>query len=144
MSDLVRVVLSVILPPLGVFFQVGVGMHFWLNIVLTLCGYIPGLVHAIWIIARPKPSIPRYFRGESLEQSSNRTCETQPTRGKSSSVQSTTGRQAATQAAFSDIPEAAAMKTETSFDGGRNSLATCSRHFTIQVESNAKKILKHY
>jgi uncharacterized membrane protein YqaE (UPF0057 family) len=52
MSDLVRVVLSVILPPLGVFFQVGVGMHFWLNIVLTLCGYIPGLVHAIWIIAR--------------------------------------------------------------------------------------------
>jgi uncharacterized membrane protein YqaE (UPF0057 family) len=24
---------------------------FWLNIVLTLPGYIPGLVHAIWIIA---------------------------------------------------------------------------------------------
>ncbi|MCK4897490.1 MAG: YqaE/Pmp3 family membrane protein, partial [Anaerolineales bacterium] len=23
----------------------------WLNILLTLIGYIPGLVHAIWIIA---------------------------------------------------------------------------------------------
>ena len=34
------------------FFQVGLGLHFWLNIVLTLLGYIPGLVHAIWIIAR--------------------------------------------------------------------------------------------
>jgi uncharacterized membrane protein YqaE (UPF0057 family) len=53
--DLVRIVLSVLLPPLGVFLQVGLGMHFWLNILLTLCGYIPGLVHAIWIIARVGP-----------------------------------------------------------------------------------------
>ena len=52
MADFLRIVFSVLLPPVGVFFQVGVGMHFWLNIVLTLCGYIPGLVHAIWIIAR--------------------------------------------------------------------------------------------
>ncbi|HEY7772090.1 MAG TPA: YqaE/Pmp3 family membrane protein [Marinagarivorans sp.] len=50
--DLVRVLLSILLPPLGVFLQVGIGLHFWLNIVLTLCGYIPGIVHAIWIIAR--------------------------------------------------------------------------------------------
>jgi uncharacterized membrane protein YqaE (UPF0057 family) len=52
MADLLRIILSVILPPLGVFFRVGIGLHFWLNIVLTLCGYLPGLVHAIWIIAR--------------------------------------------------------------------------------------------
>ena len=49
--DCLRVVLSVIIPPLGVFFKVGFGMHFWLNILLTLIGYVPGLVHAIWIIA---------------------------------------------------------------------------------------------
>lgn len=49
--DLIRVILSVIIPPLGVFFKVGIGGHFWLNIILTLLGYIPGLVHAIWIIA---------------------------------------------------------------------------------------------
>jgi uncharacterized membrane protein YqaE (UPF0057 family) len=52
MADFIRIVFSVLLPPLGVFFQVGLGLHFWLNIVLTLCGYIPGLVHAIYIIAR--------------------------------------------------------------------------------------------
>jgi len=50
--DIIRVILSIILPPLGVFLQVGVGMHFWLNILLTIFGYIPGIVHAIWIIAR--------------------------------------------------------------------------------------------
>ena len=50
--DLVRVILSILLPPLGVFLQVGIGKHFWINIVLTLLGYIPGIVHAVWIIAR--------------------------------------------------------------------------------------------
>ena len=50
--DLLRVIASVLLPPLGVFLQVGFKWPFWLNIVLTLLGYIPGLIHAIWIIAR--------------------------------------------------------------------------------------------
>ena len=49
--DCLRVVLSLIIPPVGVFLQVGFGLHFWINIVLTLLGYIPGLIHAIWIIA---------------------------------------------------------------------------------------------
>ena len=51
-KDLIRIILSVILPPLGVFLQVGLGKHFWLNILLTLLGYIPGIVHAVWVIAR--------------------------------------------------------------------------------------------
>lgn len=50
--DLLRIILSILLPPLGVFLQVGIGKHFWLNILLTLLGYVPGLVHAIWIIAK--------------------------------------------------------------------------------------------
>lgn len=50
-ADLIRIVLAVLLPPLGVFFEVGLGLHFWLNIVLTLFGYIPGIIHAVWIIA---------------------------------------------------------------------------------------------
>mgnify|MGYP001797508732 CR=1 FL=1 len=50
--DIIRIILSVILPPLGVFLQVGIGIQFWVNILLTIFGYIPGIVHAIWIIAR--------------------------------------------------------------------------------------------
>ncbi len=49
--DILRVLLSILLPPVGVFLQVGLGGQFWLNIILTLLGYIPGVVHAVWIIA---------------------------------------------------------------------------------------------
>ncbi len=48
--DLIRVLLSILLPPVGVFLQVGLGVHFWLNILLTLFGYFPGIVHAVYII----------------------------------------------------------------------------------------------
>lgn len=52
MMDLFRIIVAVLLPPLGVFLEVGLGKHFWLNILLTLLGYIPGIVHAVYIIAR--------------------------------------------------------------------------------------------
>jgi uncharacterized membrane protein YqaE (UPF0057 family) len=48
--DIIRTILSIILPPLGVFLQVGIGKHFWINIVLTILGYIPGIIHALWVI----------------------------------------------------------------------------------------------
>lgn len=50
--DLIRLLLAILLPPVGVFLQVGIGPQFWINIILTLLGYIPGIVHAVWIIAR--------------------------------------------------------------------------------------------
>jgi len=51
-GDIIRILAAVLLPPLGVFLQVGIGIQFWINIVLTIFGYIPGIVHAVWIIAR--------------------------------------------------------------------------------------------
>jgi uncharacterized membrane protein YqaE (UPF0057 family) len=50
--DIVRIICAIVLPPLGVFLQVGIRPAFWLNILLTLLGYIPGIVHAVWIIAK--------------------------------------------------------------------------------------------
>ena len=49
--DILRLLLAILLPPLGVFLQVGLGAQFWINILLTILGYIPGIVHAVWIIA---------------------------------------------------------------------------------------------
>jgi uncharacterized membrane protein YqaE (UPF0057 family) len=49
--DILRILLSILVPPLGVFLQVGIGAQFWINILLTLLGYIPGVVHAVYIIA---------------------------------------------------------------------------------------------
>ncbi len=48
--ELFRIVLSIIFPPLGVFWQVGLSGQFWLNVVLTILGYVPGVIHAIYII----------------------------------------------------------------------------------------------
>ena len=50
--NILKVVLAILSPPLGVFLQVGLGVQFWINVLLTILGYIPGIVHAIWIIAR--------------------------------------------------------------------------------------------
>jgi uncharacterized membrane protein YqaE (UPF0057 family) len=50
--DVIRILLAIILPPLGVFLQVGIGLHFWVNILLTLLGYVPGIIHAIWVIVK--------------------------------------------------------------------------------------------
>ncbi len=50
--NFLRILFAVILPPLGVFLTVGIRGAFWLNILLTLLGYLPGIIHAIWIIAK--------------------------------------------------------------------------------------------
>lgn len=50
--DVIRILLAIVLPPLGVFLQVGIGLHFWLNIILTLCGYVPGIIHAVYVIVK--------------------------------------------------------------------------------------------
>jgi uncharacterized membrane protein YqaE (UPF0057 family) len=52
MTDFVRILIAILLPPLGVFLQVGLRGAFWINILLTLLGYLPGIVHAVWVIAR--------------------------------------------------------------------------------------------
>jgi uncharacterized membrane protein YqaE (UPF0057 family) len=50
--DLIRIILAIVLPPVGVFLQVGFGKHFWINIILTILGYFPGIIHAVWVIAK--------------------------------------------------------------------------------------------
>jgi uncharacterized membrane protein YqaE (UPF0057 family) len=51
-GDVVRILWAILLPPLGMFLQVGLGLQFWLNILLTIFGYVPGIIHAVWIILR--------------------------------------------------------------------------------------------
>jgi uncharacterized membrane protein YqaE (UPF0057 family) len=50
--DIIRIICAIVLPPLGVFLQTGFSAQLAINILLTLLGYIPGIVHAIWIIAK--------------------------------------------------------------------------------------------
>jgi len=46
-----HVVAAILFPPLGVFLTVGLGIHFWINLVLTLVfTWIPGMIHAVWLV----------------------------------------------------------------------------------------------
>ena len=47
---LVRILAGILVPPLGIFLTVGVGPTLIINILLTLLGWLPGSIHAIWVI----------------------------------------------------------------------------------------------
>ena len=49
-GDPIKIIAAILLPPLGVFLEVGPSKHFWISIVLTLFFWVPGIVHAIYII----------------------------------------------------------------------------------------------
>lgn len=50
--DPIKILAAIFIPPLGVFLEVGLTTHFWLNILLTLLGFIPGVIHALYVILR--------------------------------------------------------------------------------------------
>jgi uncharacterized membrane protein YqaE (UPF0057 family) len=51
-TDPIKILFAILLPPLGVFLEVGFRGHFWLNILLTLLGFIPGIIHALYVILK--------------------------------------------------------------------------------------------
>ena len=51
---ILKIIASIFLPPLGAYLQVGVSKHFWINIILTLLGGVPGMVHALWLVLTDK------------------------------------------------------------------------------------------
>ena len=45
-----RVVAALLLPPLGVFLATGISPRFWLAVLLTCLGYVPGVLFAFFIL----------------------------------------------------------------------------------------------
>lgn len=58
----IRILVAFILPPMAVYIQFGANKYFWINCVLTLLGYFPGLLHAIYIMAARPPGLARLMR----------------------------------------------------------------------------------
>ena len=48
-------ILAIVLPPLGVFLETGCSGDLFLNIILTCLGYIPGILHALYVPGFPMP-----------------------------------------------------------------------------------------
>ncbi len=57
--NLLRIVLAIVLPPLGIFMTVGVGPTLLINILLTLLGWLPGSIHALWVIVKHEEKVAR-------------------------------------------------------------------------------------
>jgi uncharacterized membrane protein YqaE (UPF0057 family) len=56
---IVKIIFAIILPPVAAALQVGLSTHFWINLVLTLLGWLPGTIHALWLIATHQSGGPR-------------------------------------------------------------------------------------
>ncbi len=52
MNNLVLIILAILLPPVAVFLKSGVGKDLLINIILCLFFYIPGILHAIWLVTK--------------------------------------------------------------------------------------------
>lgn len=51
MWTFVLILLALFLPPVAAFLTDRFGVHFWINILLTLLGGVPGMIHALWLVA---------------------------------------------------------------------------------------------
>jgi|TARA_R110000782_G_scaffold73091_10_gene146174 uncharacterized membrane protein YqaE (UPF0057 family) len=51
-SKLLLVIIAILIPPLAVGLKEGIGGSLIINIILTLIFYVPGLLHALWVVLR--------------------------------------------------------------------------------------------
>ena len=52
MNKLVHIITAIILPPLAVLLKSGMGKDLVINIILSLLFFIPGVLHALWLITK--------------------------------------------------------------------------------------------
>ncbi|WP_077286143.1 YqaE/Pmp3 family membrane protein [Cognaticolwellia aestuarii] len=52
LNKLVHIIIAIILPPLAVFLKSGMGKDLVINIILSLLFFIPGVLHALWLITK--------------------------------------------------------------------------------------------
>ena len=51
-NKLLLVIIAIILPPVAVFLNNGAGKDLIVSILLTIFFFLPGLIHALWLILR--------------------------------------------------------------------------------------------
>ncbi|GAA5980159.1 hypothetical protein JCM11641_006932 [Rhodosporidiobolus odoratus] len=62
-SDIILALVAIIFPPASVAFLTGCSCDLFINIALTLLGYIPGHIHAFYLIWRNAQAEERYGQG---------------------------------------------------------------------------------
>ena len=52
MNKIVLIILALLLPPVAVFLKNGAGKDLIINIILCILFYIPGVLHALWLVLK--------------------------------------------------------------------------------------------
>ena len=50
MNKILLVIVAIFLPPVAVFLKTGAGKDLIINILLCLLVYVPGILHALWVV----------------------------------------------------------------------------------------------
>lgn len=61
--SLLMILLTIFLPPVAVAIKQGIGVQFLINLVLTLIGWLPGVIHAFWVNTREGDRLDWYTQG---------------------------------------------------------------------------------
>ncbi len=51
-NKLVLIIIALLLPFLAVFLKKGVGKDLLINVLLCLVFYVPGMIHALWVVTK--------------------------------------------------------------------------------------------
>ncbi|KAI9243616.1 hypothetical protein BDA99DRAFT_530100 [Phascolomyces articulosus] len=54
LDDCCLILIIMLLPPVGVFLLKGCGADFWINLCLTILGYIPGHLHGFYVMIKER------------------------------------------------------------------------------------------
>lgn len=51
-NKLVLIIIALLLPPLAVFLKKGIGKDFFINLLLTILIWIPGMIHGLYVVTK--------------------------------------------------------------------------------------------
>ncbi|MBR9729335.1 YqaE/Pmp3 family membrane protein [Shewanella intestini] len=49
-KKLLLIIIAILLPPVSVLLSKGVGKDLLINVLLTILMFVPGIIHAIWVL----------------------------------------------------------------------------------------------
>jgi len=52
MNKILLIIIAILLPPLAVFLKSGAGKDLLINVILCILFWIPGVLHALWIVLK--------------------------------------------------------------------------------------------
>lgn len=52
MNKLIHIIIAILLPPVAVFLKTGFNKDLLINVILCCFFFIPGVLHAIWLITK--------------------------------------------------------------------------------------------